>query len=334
MGQKFIIAYEYLDGILNFNEKDIKKLTHINLAFGSIGKDGGLCTSDLRHLECLDKIRKWNPDIKIVLSVGGWGCGGFSKMSSTQEGRQKFALSCSKYVEDMSLDGIDIDWEYPCIDWAGIDADKSDKQNYTYLLEELRKVLKGKILSVAVGAEDYFIECSEMDKVAKLCDYIQLMTYDMRANGYFTAGHHTSLYSASNDLTGKSVDDSVKRYIKAGVPKEKIVIGAAFYSRMWQEVMSENNGLLQPAKSDGQMGPTYTQIARDYVNKNGYVRYWDEEAMAPYLFNGKDFISYDDEQSIKEKCEYVKAQELLGIMYWEHGLDETHSLLNSMDLNA
>ena len=55
------------------------------------------------------------------------------------------------------------------------------------------------------------------------------------------------------------------------------------------------------AKSTGGISQDFTDLDRDYINKNGYIRYWDDEAKALYLFNGDNFISYDDEESISHK---------------------------------
>ena len=130
-------------------------------------------------------------------------------MSRTEEGRRAFAESCRKAVEEYHLDGIDIDWEYPCSDQAEIDCDSSDKQNYTKLLQALRDALgMNRIVSTAVGAGDYFPENTEMDKVAEIVDYVQLMTYD-----------------------------------------NKLVVGAAFYCRHYTGAANVNNGLLQEASA-------------------------------------------------------------------------------------
>lgn len=343
MKKKYKIAYAYLDGMLNVTETDAKILTHINIAFGGIDSKGLLSTEGLRHLERLQLFRTWNPEIKIVLSVGGWGADGFSQMARTEEGRKRFARSCAEFMEEKTLDGIDIDWEYPCIDWSGIAADPKDRENYTLLLQELRSAIgEEKILSVAVGAGEYFIRCTEMDKVAALCDYIQLMTYDMRAEGCFVAGHHTALYASKGDTEGRSVHDNVRRFKEAGVALDKMVIGAAFYSRIWRGVKvdavseyaseEEKHGVMIPAENEGVYGFSYTQLVRDFIDKNGYVKYKDETAKASYLFNGTDFISYDDVESIEEKCRYIQKMGLLGIMYWEHGCDETHELIQAIDI--
>ena len=78
------------------------------------------------------------------------------------------------------------------------------------------------------------------------------MTYDMRGGFQVLTGHHTNLYTPTGDLFRISTDASVNLFVRAGVPKEKIVIGAAFYSRVWNEVPDRNHGLHQMA-GDGRL---------------------------------------------------------------------------------
>ena len=62
------------------------------------------------------------------------------------------------------------------------------------------------------------------------------------------------------------------------------------------------------------------------MGKNGYVRYFDEKAMVPYLYNGTVFISYDDPESVRAKLAYAADQGLGGIMFWEFGGDKEKEL--------
>lgn len=331
MNNKYLIAYVTDRNLVKVTPDDAKRLTHINLAFGKVFPDGNMDDHEMEHMDHLKMIRAWNPDMKILLSVGGWGAGNFSTMALTEERRERFACSCKKFVDQYDLDGIDIDWEYPCSDSAGIDADPADKQNFTALMQKLRDVLgTEKLLSIAAGAGAYFVRDTEMDKVSQICDYIQLMTYDMRSGFDHEAGHHTALYAAEGDNSGKNTEDVVEMFHKAGVPYEKTVIGAAFYSRKWDGVPNVNNGMLQQAESIGQGGPRYSDIIFNYLNQKEWKHIWDEKAKASYLFNGSSLISYDDPESLKEKCRYLLDKGLLGIMYWEHGCDDTHTLLKTL----
>lgn len=329
MSKKKVIGYVGKNDLDIVTEKDIKALDVINIAFGHV-KDDCVVYEESGKEESLKKIREINPNIKIILSIGGWSAGGFSEAASTKEGRNKFATSSLDIVKKYNLDGIDIDWEYPCVSIAGIKASYDDKENFTLLLKEIREVFdkenKKYMLTIAAGGDSYYTRCTNMEEAQKYLDYVQLMTYDLRGGFVVHTGHHTGLYTNMADLSPVSTDFAVKCFVDAGVPKEKIVIGVAFYSRMWKGVPNVNNGLMQMANTTGGYGPSFSELTKDYINKNGYVKYWDDEAKAPYLYNGDTFISYDDEQSIKEKAKYVNDNDLLGIMYWEYRLDMDFTL--------
>ncbi|MBO4299339.1 MAG: glycoside hydrolase family 18 protein [Clostridia bacterium] len=328
--EHYILGYVVDRALESVTREDANRLTHINLAFGVL-KDNLLDMRKMQHIDEIRRIRRLNPDIRIVLSIGGWGAGGFSTMARTAQTREAFAASCLRVVEEHGLDGIDIDWEYPCDNSAEIDCDPSDRENFTHLLQALRDALGSeRIVSIAAGAGHYFIEDTEMDKVAAICDYVQLMTYDIRSGFQREAGHHTGLFTSPGDRLNGSVQASVEDFMAAGVPREKIVIGAAFYSRRWDGVPNVNHGLFQMSETVGQYGPGYAQLEESFINRNGFTRYWDDDAKAPFLFNGSSLISYDDTESIRLKCEYLKAEGLKGIMYWEHGSDPSRKLLAAM----
>ncbi|MDQ6420282.1 glycoside hydrolase family 18 protein [Paenibacillus sp. LHD-117] len=336
--RKYIVAGYAVDSKLpDITKEDLLKLTHLNVAFGHVRGDE-IVTEHLKHMDLLQRIKNEHPELTILLSVGGWSAGGFSEAASTEEGRKAMASSAVRVLADLPFDGIDLDWEYPCYGEAGIASSAEDKTNFTLLLKTMREALDRKgaqdsrhyLLTIAAGADQYYVDGTEMDQVQQFLDFVQLMTYDMRGGFQILTGHHTNLYTPTGDLFRISVDASVNLFIRAGVPKEKIVIGAAFYSRVWHQVQDIGNGLHQMAGSTGGYGPDFTALTADYIDKNGYVRYWDNEAKAPYLFNGSSFISYDDEQSLEHKSGYIKRSGLAGMMFWEYGCDGTHRLLDAM----
>ena len=320
------IAYVMNHSLPTVTEADAKKLTHINLSFALL-KDGVLDLHQLTDIGLIGKFRQWNPMLKIVLSVGGWAADGFSQAAMTEEGRRKFAASCRSAVDAYGLDGIDIDWEYPCSDAAGIAADPRDKENFTLLLQAIRDAIgPDRILSVAMGADESCARNTEMDKVSRILDYVQLMTYDM-CNGFSTrSGHHAALYASRGDTTKNNTRAVVEIYHDAGVPYEKMVIGAAFYARHFEVKAAENNGLLQPS-GPGISQASYHHITPDYLAEHGYREFWDEDAQAAWLFNGKTFVSYESAEAIRRKAQFTKDMQLGGLMYWEHGHDHTKELL-------
>ena len=340
-------------GLGSVTAEDAARLNLINIAFGTI-KDGLLWypTKEETRDE-IARIKAANPAIEILLSIGGWGAGGFSTMAKTPEGIAAFTASCLDAAAFMGLDGIDVDWEYPTIGSAGIDFAPEDKENFTALLASLRKGLDErfgccgrschKLLTIAAGSGPYYVRAVEIEKIVPLLDYISLMTYDM-AGGWTPACNHTALYpTACPGVKNMSVDTTVKLFHEAGVPYEKLVIGAAFYSRRWTHIRKgENNGFGERCydpedKESGLWGPGYGEIVTklldpDAPESKGWILSRDEAAHARWLYHPEkeEFISYDDEESVREKAAYARDKGLCGIMYWEHTCDPTKKLLKAL----
>jgi chitinase len=230
-------------------------------------------------------------------------------------------------------DGIDLDWEYPTIEGFPKHAyKKEDKENFSALVKVLREKLgNGHEISFAAGGfKKYLEESVDWKVLTPLVDRINLMSYDL-VNGYSTVtGHHTPLYS--NDQTTESTDFAVQYLINHGVAKNKIVIGAAFYARVWENVPEKNHGLYQSGKF--KTGVDFKDFEKELSNENGFEYFWDDKTQAPYFYSKdkKLFATGDDLKSIRVKTKYVKDQQLQGIMFWELTADVNHNgLLEAID---
>ncbi|WP_128547325.1 glycoside hydrolase family 18 protein [Larkinella soli] len=352
VGQKAPSKYVLIGyvGSGRWTKEDIEanKLTHINYAFAVPAANGELAPlrpKDEANLAALHSLKAANKDLKILISIGGWGgCKYFSDVALTDASRKKFAASTLALLKKHRLDGIDIDWEYP--DQIGDNNifRPVDKQNFTLLLKELREQLdaQGKqdrlpasghyLLTAATGGDTAFVNHTELRNAQKYLDYVNIMTYDLYHGNDKKTGHHSSLYqSALSDRSRNSSDDAVDGHIKAGVPASKIVLGLPFYGRGWTDVNPTNNGLFQPSAGK-HMSPNFHDLVDNYINKNGFTRYWDEQAKSPYLWNpqSRTFISYADEESLRYKIDYVKSKGLAGAMFWEYTLDKDKRLLNTL----
>lgn len=326
---------------------DAEKLTHINYAFADIvdGKVASYLDNDEYNFKVLDSLRLDNPDLKILISVGGWARSTyFSDAALTEESRRIFAESAVDFMKRYNLDGVDLDWEYPGNPGAGNVFRAVDKQNFTLMLAELRRQLDEQsridgrendpyLLTIATGASKGFLENTEMHKAHQYLDFINLMTYDYHTGGSPVAGHHTNLYpSQTIHYTRGSADVSVQWNIDAGIPAEKLILGAAFYGRYWTDVRPVDNGLYQfaPGSNRGSFG--FDELRENKINKNGFTRFWDDEAKAPWLWNPETrmFITYDDEESLRHKTHYIKARGLGGAMFWEYSSNYGEELLNAL----
>lgn len=342
---KAIIAYVFTRGrVLAPGEVDGRKVTRINYAFANI-KDGKMVEGyphDDENFAALNALKHDNPNLQVLVSVGGWDwSGAFSDMALTKQSRRRFAESVVAFIEKYHLDGLDIDWEYPGMAGATDRFRPEDRQNYTLLLHELRqrfgheqkKLHRRLLLSIATGASAKFLEHTEMKKVERYVDSVNLMTYDFYSPGSDKiTGHQAPLYVSPLDPKQYSADLAVQNFERAGVPARKIVLGMPFYGKRWAEVPGEDHGLFQPGKEPPRSGygPGFDAAS---LMANGYTRYWDSVAQVPYLYNPatRMFVSYEDAQSVAGKCKYVLSHRLGGVMFWTYESDTTGALLNAVN---
>jgi chitinase len=325
------------------------KLTHINYAFANIA-DGRVVegfANDTKNFEILSRVRAKNPQLKILISVGGWTwSGGFSDMALNAESRRRFVESATEFVRRHDLDGVDIDWEYPGLPGNGNPHRPEDKQNFTALMTDLRAALdkegaarkRNYLLTFAAGANvPDCLQHMETEKVQAVVDFVNLMTYDFReAESDSLTGHHSNLYTNPADDKQLSADRAVREYLAAGVPPGKIVVGVPFYGHVWGDVKPDRNGLYQPGKPVKEnIDASYGNLVTQFINKNGFVRYWDKVSQAPYLWNRSRsiFITYEDPESLRLKCRYIRDHHLGGVMFWEYYADPTGSLLDTLYLS-
>ncbi len=320
-----------------FKKEDAQKLTGINLAFGELHNDGSVTVQGrIDKINLIPRIREWNPNLRIILSMVQAQRDAFTVCCATEEMRRKAAASLAEAAVKYDLDGIDLDWEYPCVPSNGSAVSPDDKHNFTLFCAEIRKALdaiggKKHYLTIAAGADLYYVNCVELPDLMEYLDYINVMTYDLKCGFHALAGHHTSLFSKNADVFMNSCAQALAVFEAAGVSADRLLMGAAFYSRKWEDLKDdENHGLLVLCPHGGGYGPDYELLVKEYLNKNGYTEYWDEEAQAPYLFNGSTFLSYDNPRSLKAKAEYCKEKGYGGIFYWEHKCDGTGTLLDTL----
>jgi GH18 family chitinase len=344
--EKAIIGYVFCeDERLKPQEVAAEKLTHINYAFANI-QDGRMVEGfkeDAGNFKLLNSLKARNPKLKILVSVGGWTwSGNFSDMALTSESRRRFIDSAVDFVERHKLDGLDVDWEFPGQKGLNNVNRPEDRENSTALLAELRAALdkagkasdKHYLLTMATAAGDEWLEHTEMHKASAYLDFVNLMAYDMfEEESDPIAAHHAPLFTHPANPKKLSAASAISHYIAAGVPAEKIVLGVPFYGHAWGEVPATGHGLYQPGKALKRRIPASFQAIHDnLVNKDGFVRYWDDISKAPFLYNAQSmtFVSYEDEESAAIKARYVVDRGLGGIMFWQYAEDPDGKLLDAI----
>lgn len=307
------------------------------------------------NINQLNKLKQINPNLKTIISVGGWTWSNrFSDVATTAATREVFANSAVDFLRKYNFDGVDLDWEYPVS--GGLDGNSKrpeDKQNYTLLLSKIREKLdaagavdgKKYLLTIASGASTTYAANTELANIAAIVDWISIMTYDFNGAWQKVSAHNAPLnYDPAASAAGVpdantfNVAAGAQGHLNAGVPAAKLVLGVPFYGRGWDGCAQASNGQYQTCAVGSSVGTweagsfDFYDLETNYINKNGYTRYWNDIAKVPYLYNAtnKRFISYDDAESIGYKTAYIKSKGLGGAMFWELSGDRNKTLQNKL----
>lgn len=316
---KIVSGYLYADGgFSGLSSKTIEQLDLINYSFGAINKNGEVY---LPNPVAAEKILKYRQNgVRVVLAIGGWQAGGFSEAMIDASSRTKLVNSIMDIIKVYQFDGIDIDWEYPTSSAAGIVSNPNDKNNLTLFCEEMKQRMMeyrtDLILSIAVTISDSFYD---YQKLNKYIDIFNVMTYDyaMGKNAY----HDSPLYSSNN---GSSSMDKAVKFMKSRVDSDKIIPGAAFYCRNGKFSNSQQlGGALSTSMAINAI--SFAKLKEIMLNDTTFNEQYDVNAGAAYAIYNGSFYSYDNERSIKEKCEYVRDNQLAGLMCWDLSQDYVDS---------
>jgi chitinase len=335
------------------------KLTHLFYAFATI--DEGRCVSRNAdadaHFAALAELKRRHPELRTLISIGGWNAGGFSDAASTARSRKRFVASCMTLFFDThrgSFDGVDIDWEYPV--YGGppeIGARSQDRRNMTLLAREFRRQLRtlGRkrgqsfLLTAALPAGrlqstgPYDPASSyELAELADVLDFINLMTYDMGTSFSAVSSFNAPLNEVAEDPLAQPMRrwnnavGAVDYYRQHGVPARKLVLGVPFYGRGSRVSSAANHGLYQPYTETFSPGD-WRDIRNTLLSDPDWEQHWHPVAQSPWLFHRgeRKFVSYENPKSIAIRAQFARDRGLLGVFMWElAGDDGQHSLLAAM----
>jgi len=216
--------------------------------------------------------------------------------------RSKIARQLLCYAKLYDLDGINLDFENFYL---------SEKDDYVALATELADMAhrEGLVVSVDVtflSSSEVWSRCFDRPALAAVCDYVMVMAYDEH-----TAGGHAGPVGSL-----PWVESGLARLLDAGeVPREKLVLGVPFYTRLWAE---------EPGKN-----PSVTTYSMTGVNKliadKRLVPIWDPEAGQNYVEYREDGIRYrlwiEDEASTAARVRLVQKYGLAGVAAWRRGFE-------------
>jgi chitinase len=288
-------------------------------------------------------MKLYNPGLKTLLAIGGWNEGSttYSDMALTKESRATFIQSAVKLLLKHEFDGLDMDWEYPG-GRSDSEGRPEDKENFASLLVEMREEFDKSNLMITAAVSAGYLNVEQgldIPTMARTLDYINVMTYDYHGwwEGHSFTGHHAPLYGSPQEEDVESpgyranINFTINYYINAGAKRSQLLLGLPAYGRGFELANPADHGIYAQATNGIQAAP-YTQELGYWgymevcdavlLQSDDWTIVRDEYIVAPYAFNGRNWIGYDDEESIRSKSQYILDMDLAGAMFWAIDTDD------------
>jgi len=307
-------------------------------------------------------MKRKNPKLKSILSVGGWNfndcsfveiagqgrdsCEIFTTIAGSEENTRTHAKHVIDFLRLWHFDGYDIDWEYPVV--AGHNsldgkATPQDYNNYVRFLHILREEFEDEarqtglprlLLTAAIGVGIQNVKVAyNIPAMSLSLDLINMMTYDLHGAWEDVAGFNTPLYATDEDIEKYeyplSVSWAVEYWLDHGARPDQLLLGFASYGRGFKLSQKDCTTPLCPVSGPCAMGSATKEKGylayyeiQDMIQK-GAVRHFDEDRKVPYIVT-KDgkWVGYDDLESYKYKLDYLKKKGLRGTIVWAIDLDD------------
>lgn len=238
-----------------------------------------------RGLEVWGLIDNFNPDVSTL------------EMLSIRSSREHIIQKLLEEAQRVGLDGINVDFEA---------LTEEEAPHFIQFVRELSVVCRANNLVLSVdNPVPQFTGFYNRKEQGIVADYVIIMGYDEHTTGSEEAGSVASL---------PFVKEGIEKTLQE-VPKEKVINGIPFYTRLWTE---SNNGTLSSEVMT-------MDAASQYIQENGIEVYWEKETAQNYgellTDNGTQKIWLEDEQSIEEKMKLISQYELAGVASWKLGFE-------------
>ena len=238
-----------------------------------------------RGMEVWGLIDNFNPDVSTLETL------------SSRNSREHIIQKLLEEAQRVALDGTNVDFEA---------LTEEEAPHFIQFVRELSVVCRANNLVLSVdNPVPQFTGFYNRKEQGIVADYVIIMGYDEHTTGSEEAGSVASL---------PFVKEGIEKTLQE-VPKEKVINGIPFYTRLWTE---SNNGTLSSEVMT-------MDAASQYIQENGIEVYWEKETAQNYgellTDNGTQKIWLEDEQSIEEKMKLISQYELAGVASWKLGFE-------------
>ncbi|EFO85826.1 hypothetical protein CRE_01671 [Caenorhabditis remanei] len=338
-----IVGFYSENELSEITKSQLRKLTHAVFAYIRMNADGTLQFKDeevkRRFLDLRKESKTLKSSLKIMISIGGPDNSvNFPKVIMDVMKQKIFIESIISFLKEYRLDGVDLFWKWP---------KEYQKHEFTRFLNELKYTSKLQneeyVVSVTAPAPgiDGWENGFDLNEILKHVDFINVLTMDYYGPWDSIWGNPTGpsspLYSKVD--VKKNVDYSMEHYVCDTSQPFKFNIVIPFHVKLWknvQEALSPENIMfrrveLKNSKAEGNAYMSRWTVGRENWKISNAT--WDEETKSSYIWNpvAKTYLTFESDESIAAKMEYVKSMNLGGVWIWFVDQDDVkNSLLGSV----
>ncbi|KAF9630004.1 putative glycosyl hydrolases family 18 protein [Lasiodiplodia theobromae] len=324
---------------MGFDDIPVNSLTHLYFSFGYITPgDFSIAGMDGLPYELFSdftNLKKKNPGLKTVVALGGWTFNDpgptqkvYSDMVSTKENRARFIENLFSFMRQYAFDGVDFDWEYPGADDRGGVPD--DGKNFVTFLKELDEENKKQpmhyIVSFTAPTSYWYLRHFDL-KAVDYVDFINVMSYDLHGvwDRENPIGSH--IYGHTNLTEMKLAFDL---FWRNDVPAKKLNMGLGFYGRAFQledpscsKPGCRFKGGATKGACSGESGILSYREIKEIIKTDKLKPYHDKTAGVKYItYRGDQWVSFDDDDTFKQKKELAADLGLGGFLIWAVDQDD------------
>ncbi len=265
----------------SINNFDLRKVTHICIAFANPDATGNLIVADNGQAGVATVVNAAHAKgTRVMISIGGWVCPISTYSDLLRTKKAAFVASILKYVADNNLDGVDVDLEGNVVDGSNVTA-----AEYQAFVVALGDGLHGVGKEISAALANWFSQYITSTAMNKL-DFINMMAYDLAIAPQNAAGPHSPMSWAQENFN---------HWRNKGMPANKLVLGVPFYGYAWGSYA---------AGGDSQ---DYCAIVTKYPGAQNT----DQQG------SGSNAVYYNGIPTIRAKAQYVMSSKMGGIMIWE-----------------
>ncbi|MFI3305151.1 MAG: glycosyl hydrolase family 18 protein [Rikenellaceae bacterium] len=306
------ITAAYFDYDNKINTIDWSNLSHVIMSFIQANADGSIQDSHAKLTERLNHLKtlKDENEFKLMIAIqsSATSSAQFYSAINTDEKRATLIANIIDYVDLHDLDGIDVDFEE--YGYVGTTVFASFIEELGVAVEELEVEMGRDLLYSAAVAPNVSGYPSDL---GTHLDFINLMIYDLgwnSLNAQHASYSHFTTYMSANYAQ-----------IYGATPRQ-LVGGLPFYGYTYDAL-----GANSTASGSNGTQKAYYEIYTTYLSEYGADAIADGNQIENTVYNGRELI--------REKCDYVLANNYGGVMIWQIGQDltdanvdeQTHKLL-------